>query len=63
MIWLGIPKDDLVLDSIFNQLKHAIIKAEIAHVVAQGKSVATSGLSKLADGTPVVVREDQPPGA
>jgi membrane fusion protein (multidrug efflux system) len=36
---------------------------EIAHGVAQGKVVATSGLSKLADGTPVVVREDQPPGA
>lgn len=36
---------------------------EIAHGVSQGKSVATSGLSKLADGTPVVVRDDQPPGA
>jgi hypothetical protein len=31
--------------------------------VAQGKQVATSGLSKLADGTAVVVRTDVPPGA
>jgi len=36
---------------------------EIARGITQGKAVATSGLSKLADGTPVVVRDDQPPGA
>ncbi len=36
---------------------------EIAQGVAHGKQVATSGLSKLADGTPVVVRQDAPPGA
>ena len=36
---------------------------EIAEGVSQGKQVATSGLSKLADGTQVVVRADVPPGA
>ncbi|HJQ82654.1 MAG TPA: efflux RND transporter periplasmic adaptor subunit [Candidatus Binatia bacterium] len=36
---------------------------EIAEGVAQGKQVATSGLSKLAEGTAVVVRTDVPPGA
>jgi hypothetical protein len=36
---------------------------EIAEGVSQGKQVATSGLSKLADGTQVVVRTDVPPGA
>jgi membrane fusion protein (multidrug efflux system) len=36
---------------------------EIAQGVSHGKQVATSGLSKLADGTPVVVRTDTPPGA
>ena len=36
---------------------------ELTQGVGQGKQVATSGLSKLADGTPVVVRLDVPPGA
>jgi membrane fusion protein, multidrug efflux system len=36
---------------------------EIAEGVSQGKQVATSGLSKLANGTQVVVRTDVPPGA
>jgi membrane fusion protein (multidrug efflux system) len=36
---------------------------EIVQGIAQGKQVATSGLSKLADGTQVVVRTDVPPGA
>jgi len=36
---------------------------EIAEGLSQGKQVATSGLSKLADGTQVVVRTDVPPGA
>jgi membrane fusion protein (multidrug efflux system) len=36
---------------------------EIAEGVSQGKQVATSGLSKLADGTQVVVRTEVPPGA
>jgi membrane fusion protein (multidrug efflux system) len=36
---------------------------EVAEGVAQGKQVATSGLSKLADGTAVVIRTDVPPGA
>ena len=36
---------------------------EIAEGMSQGKQVATSGLSKLADGTQVVVRTDVPPGA
>jgi len=36
---------------------------EIAEGMSQGKQVATSGLSKLADGTQVVVRTDLPPGA
>ena len=36
---------------------------EIAEGISQGKQVATSGLSKLADGTQVVVRTDVPPGA
>jgi membrane fusion protein (multidrug efflux system) len=36
---------------------------EIADGISQGKQVATSGLSKLADGTQVVVRTDVPPGA
>jgi membrane fusion protein (multidrug efflux system) len=36
---------------------------EVAEGVAQGKQVATSGLSKLADGTVVVIRTDVPPGA
>ena len=36
---------------------------EVTEGVARGTQVATSGLSKLADGTPVVVRADAPPGA
>ena len=36
---------------------------EIAEGVARGVQVVTSGLSKLADGTPVVVRADAAPGA
>ena len=36
---------------------------ELAEGLTQGKQVATSGLSKLADGTQVVVRTDVPPGA
>jgi membrane fusion protein (multidrug efflux system) len=36
---------------------------EVAQGVGQGKQVATSGLSKLADGTEVVVRTDVAPGA
>lgn len=36
---------------------------EIAQGVAQGKRVATSGLSRLADGTAVTVRSDVAPGA
>ncbi len=36
---------------------------EVAEGVAQGKQVATSGLSKLANGTEVVVRTDVAPGA
>jgi membrane fusion protein (multidrug efflux system) len=36
---------------------------EVAEGVAQGKAVATSGLSKLAHGTAVIVRTDVPPGA
>jgi len=36
---------------------------EIAEGVSHGKQVATSGLSKLADGTQVVIRTDVPPGA
>src|SRR5262249_29570835 len=36
---------------------------EVSEGVSQGKQVATSGLSKLADGTAVVVRTDVPPGA
>ena len=36
---------------------------ESAEGISQGKQVATSGLSKLADGTQVVVRTDVPPGA
>ena len=36
---------------------------EITHGVSKGMRVATSGLSKLADGTTVRVREDAPPGA
>jgi multidrug efflux pump subunit AcrA (membrane-fusion protein) len=36
---------------------------EVSQGVTQGKQVATSGLSKLADGTAVVVRTDVPPGA
>ena len=36
---------------------------EIASGIAPGKQVATSGLSKLANGTQVVVRTDVPPGA
>ena len=36
---------------------------EVAQGVVQGKQVATSGLSKLADGTAIVVRVDVPPGA
>ena len=36
---------------------------EIAQGIAQGKQVATSGLSKLADGTEVVIRTDVAPGA
>jgi membrane fusion protein (multidrug efflux system) len=35
---------------------------ELAAGVSHGKQVATSGLSKLADGTLVVVRTDLPPG-
>jgi RND family efflux transporter MFP subunit len=36
---------------------------EITHGVSHGMQVATSGLSKLADGTAVQVRADAPPGA
>lgn len=36
---------------------------EIAQGVSRGAQVATSGLSRLADGTQVVVRGDAPPGA
>jgi membrane fusion protein (multidrug efflux system) len=36
---------------------------EVAEGVTPGKQVATSGLTKLADGTAVVVRADVPPGA
>jgi hypothetical protein len=36
---------------------------EIAEGVSHGKQVATSGLSKLADGTAVTIRTDVPPGA
>jgi len=36
---------------------------EISEGISQGKQVATSGISKLADGTAVVVRTDVPPGA
>ena len=36
---------------------------EVSQGVAQGKQVATSGLSKLADGTEVVIRSDVAPGA
>jgi membrane fusion protein (multidrug efflux system) len=36
---------------------------EITHGVSKGMQVATSGLSKLADGTAVQVRPDVPPGA
>jgi membrane fusion protein (multidrug efflux system) len=36
---------------------------EVAQGVGQGKQVATSGLSKLADGTEVVIRTDVAPGA
>jgi membrane fusion protein (multidrug efflux system) len=36
---------------------------EITEGVPHGKQVATSGLSKLADGTAVTIRTDVPPGA
>jgi membrane fusion protein (multidrug efflux system) len=36
---------------------------EITEGVSHGKQVATSGLSKLADGTAVTIRTDVPPGA
>jgi membrane fusion protein (multidrug efflux system) len=36
---------------------------EVTHGVSRGMPVVTSGLSRLADGTPVSVREDAPPGA
>ena len=36
---------------------------ELSEGVTQGKQVATSGLSKLADGTQVVIRTDVAPGA
>jgi len=36
---------------------------EVAQGVGQGRQIATSGLSKLADGTAVVVRADVAPGA
>jgi membrane fusion protein (multidrug efflux system) len=36
---------------------------EVSEGVTQGKQVATSGISKLADGTAVVIRTDVPPGA
>jgi len=36
---------------------------EVTEGVGRGTQVATSGLSKLADGTPVVVRADASPGA
>jgi len=36
---------------------------EVTEGVGRGSQVATSGLSKLADGTPVVVRADTSPGA
>lgn len=36
---------------------------EIAEGLTPGKQVATSGLSKLADGTQVTIRTDVPPGA
>ena len=36
---------------------------ELAEGITQGKQVATSGLSKLADGTRVVIRTDVAPGA
>jgi membrane fusion protein (multidrug efflux system) len=36
---------------------------EVAQGLAHGKQVATSGLSKLADGTEVVIRTDVAPGA
>jgi membrane fusion protein (multidrug efflux system) len=36
---------------------------ELAEGITQGKQVATSGLSKLAEGTPVVIRTDVAPGA
>ena len=35
---------------------------EVAEGVSQGKQVATSGLSKLADGTAIILRNDVPPG-
>jgi membrane fusion protein (multidrug efflux system) len=36
---------------------------ELAEGITQGKQVATSGLSRLAEGTPVVIRTDVAPGA
>jgi multidrug efflux pump subunit AcrA (membrane-fusion protein) len=36
---------------------------EITQGVARGVAVVTSGLSRLADGSPVVVRDDVTPGA
>ena len=49
MIWLGIPREDIVLGGVFSKLKQAVVKAEVAHVAVREAEAMLAKMMEVMD--------------